>query len=45
MAHDAVMRVPRPVRWVLWALWVGCLVFSLWFFREVYVALRAAESS
>ena len=34
---DAGMPIPKAVRWVLWALWWGCLAFSLWFFWELYV--------
>jgi hypothetical protein len=29
--HDHGMRMRRELRWVLWALWVACLVFSVWF--------------
>src|SRR5690349_260350 len=36
VSDDAVMRIPRPVRWVLWTLWLGCLAFSLWAFWMLY---------
>jgi hypothetical protein len=31
------MRMRREVRWLLWGLWLGCLVFSVWFFVTLYV--------
>jgi len=31
------VRVRREVRWLLWALWLGCLVFDLWAFRVLYL--------
>ncbi|MEV6995960.1 hypothetical protein AB0N87_43765 [Streptomyces sp. NPDC093228] len=42
------MRIRREVRWVLWGLWLACLVFSIWFFiwffAEVITLFRQAES-
>jgi len=38
------MRIRREVRWVLWGLWLGCLVFSIWFFAEVITLFLQAES-
>lgn len=38
------MRMRREVRWVLWGLWAVCLVFCVWFFVEVIVLFREAES-
>ncbi len=34
---DAPVRVRREVRWLLWALWLCCLVFDLWAFRVLYL--------
>jgi hypothetical protein len=41
---DPLMRIRREVRWVLWGLWLGCLVFSIWFFAEVITLFLQAES-
>ncbi len=41
---DPSMRIRREVRWVLWGLWVACLVLSLWFFVEVIRLFQEAES-
>lgn len=38
------MRIRREVRWVGWGLWLGCLVFSVWFFAEVTTLFLQAES-
>ena len=38
------MRMRREVRWALWGLWLGCLVFSIWFFVEVVEVFLQAES-
>jgi hypothetical protein len=38
------MRVRREIRWVLWGLWLGCLVFTIWFFTEVITLFLQAES-
>lgn len=38
------MRICREVRWILWALWLACLVFSIWFFTEVIMLFVQAES-
>lgn len=37
LRHDAGMRIPKAVRWLGWALWWGCLAFSLWFLWALYV--------
>lgn len=41
---DPLVRVRREVRWVLWGLWLACLVFSIWFFAEVITLFLQAES-
>jgi len=33
------MRMRREVRWLLWGLWLGCLVFAVWFIVAVIVFL------
>ncbi|MFD8422003.1 hypothetical protein [Streptomyces sp. NPDC059466] len=42
------MRVRREACWVLWGLWVGCLVFSvcfiIWFLVEAISLYLEAES-
>lgn len=38
------MRMKEKVRWVLWGLWLACLLFCLWFFAEVLTLFRQAES-
>ncbi|GAA3059956.1 hypothetical protein GCM10010448_49130 [Streptomyces glomeratus] len=45
---DPLMRIRREVRWVLWGLWLACLVFSagfiVWFCAEVIKLFLEAES-
>lgn len=36
---DPSVRLPRALLWLLWALWLGCLVFAVWFFVTVYLAM------
>ncbi|MER8005106.1 hypothetical protein [Streptomyces sp. SLBN-31] len=31
--------LPKAVRVLLWTLWLGCLVFAVWFFVTVYLAM------
>lgn len=38
------MRIRREIRWVLWGLWLGCLVFAIWFFTEAISLFLQAES-
>jgi len=38
------MRIRREARWALWGLWPACLAFCLWFFAEVIMLFRQAES-
>lgn len=38
------MRIRREIRWVLWGLWLACLVFAIWFCAEVMVLFLQAES-
>jgi hypothetical protein len=38
------MRIRREVRWILWGLWLACLVFSIWFFAKVITLYLQAES-
>jgi hypothetical protein len=38
------VRTRREVRWVLWGLWLACLVFSVWFLAEVITLFLRAES-
>jgi hypothetical protein len=35
------MRIPKLVRWGLWALWWGCLAFSVWVFWSLYEAMSS----
>ncbi|MFF6993250.1 SDR family oxidoreductase [Streptomyces sp. NPDC010273] len=41
---DLLMRIRREVRWVLWGLWLACLMFSVWFFTEAITLFLQAES-
>lgn len=38
------MRIRREVRWVLWGLWLACLVFCVWFVAEAITLFSEAES-
>ncbi|WP_268252679.1 hypothetical protein [Streptomyces alanosinicus] len=33
------MRMRKEVRWLLWTLWLACLVFAVWFVVAVIVLL------
>lgn len=38
------MRLRREARWVLWGLWLACLLFTLWFATEAITLFLEAES-
>jgi hypothetical protein len=42
--NDPLMRIRREARWLLWGLWLACLVFSIWFVAEVIALFLQAES-